>query len=149
VKARTHDGTDPRPLIIQGGMGAGISDWRLARAVSSQGQLGVVSGTALDAILARRLQTGDPGGHMRRALDRFPAPPIADRIWNTYFVPGGKDAAKPFTNGRVYVNYIGAGEAPDRVRAAFGADKYEKLVAIKRKYDPMNVFRINQNIVPG
>jgi len=59
------------------------------------------------------------------------------------------DAAKPFTNGRVYVNYIGAGEAPDRVRAAFGADKYEKLVAIKRKYDPMNVFRINQNIVPG
>jgi len=47
------------------------------------------------------------------------------------------------------VNYIGAGEAPDRVRAAFGADKYDRLVAIKRKYDPMNVFRINQNIVPG
>jgi nitronate monooxygenase len=88
---------DRRPLIIQGGMGAGISDWRLARAVSSQGQLGVVSGTALDAILARRLQTGDPGGHMRRALDRFPSPPIADRIWNTYFVPGGKAAAKPFS----------------------------------------------------
>jgi FAD/FMN-containing dehydrogenase len=59
------------------------------------------------------------------------------------------DAAKPFTNGRVYVNYLGAGEAPDRVRAAFGADKYERLVAVKRKYDPMNVFRINQNIVPG
>ena len=63
-------------------MGAGISDWRLARAVSSQGQLGVVSGTALDAILTRRLQTGDAGGHMRRALDRFPSRPIADRIWN-------------------------------------------------------------------
>ena len=59
------------------------------------------------------------------------------------------EAAKPFTNGRVYVNYIGAGEAPDRVRAAFGADKYERLVSVKRKYDPMNVFRINQNIVPG
>jgi nitronate monooxygenase len=85
-----------RPLIIQGGMGAGISDWRLARAVSSQGQLGVVSGTALDAILTRRLQTGDPGGHMRRALDQFPSREIADRIWNTWFVPGGKSAAKPF-----------------------------------------------------
>ena len=49
------------PVIIQGGMGAGVSSWRLARAVSSTGQLGVVSGTALDVILARRLQEGDPG----------------------------------------------------------------------------------------
>ena len=40
------------PTIIQGGMGAAVSDWRLANAVSSHGQLGVVSGTALDAILA-------------------------------------------------------------------------------------------------
>ncbi len=44
------------PIIIQGGMGAGISDWRLARAVSRLGQLGVVSGTALDQILARRFR---------------------------------------------------------------------------------------------
>ena len=70
------------PRIIQGGMGAGISDWRLARAVAAAGQLGVVSGTALDSILARRLQMGDPEGHLRRALDcrnggrerRLPAP---------------------------------------------------------------------------
>ena len=96
MKARTHDGTDPRPLIIQGGMGAGISDWRLARAVSAQGQLGVVSGTALDAILTRRLQTGDPGGHVRWALDRFPSQAMADRIRDTYFVAGGKSATKPF-----------------------------------------------------
>ena len=56
------------PVIIQGGMGVGVSNWRLANAVSSRGQLGVVSGTALDVVLARRLQDGDPGGHMRRAL---------------------------------------------------------------------------------
>ena len=36
-----------RPTIIQGGMGAAISNWRLARAVAKEGQLGVVSGTAL------------------------------------------------------------------------------------------------------
>ncbi|MCC7416059.1 MAG: nitronate monooxygenase [Acidobacteria bacterium] len=78
------------PRIIQGGMGVGISDWRLARAVSSLGQLGVVSGTALDQILARRLQDGDPGGHMERALARFPVPALAARVWDTYFVPGGK-----------------------------------------------------------
>ncbi|VAW06245.1 Enoyl-[acyl-carrier-protein] reductase [FMN], partial [hydrothermal vent metagenome] len=78
------------PLIIQGGMGAAVSDWRLARAVSVTGQLGVVSGTALDAILARRLQVGDPGGHMRRALAAFPIPEIASRIMDRYFIEGGK-----------------------------------------------------------
>ena len=55
-------------------MGVGISNWRLASAVSRLGQLGVVSGTALDQVLARRLQDGDPGGHVRRSLARFPVP---------------------------------------------------------------------------
>lgn len=77
-------------------MGAGVSDWRLARAVSSEGQLGVVSGTAIDAILARRLQEGDPGGHMRRGLDHFPVPAIAERIWQRFYVKGGKPSNKPF-----------------------------------------------------
>jgi nitronate monooxygenase len=79
-------------------MGAGISDWRLARAVSSRGQLGVVSGTALDAILVRRLQDGDPGGHMRRALDQFPVPDMADRIRRTYYVAGGKAPSRPYVS---------------------------------------------------
>lgn len=78
------------PLIIQGGMGVGVSSWRLANAVSAQGQLGVVSGTALDQVLARRLQDGDPGGHIRRALDHFPFPAMAARAWNRFFIPGGK-----------------------------------------------------------
>jgi len=71
-------------------MGAGVSDWRLARAVSRAGQIGVVSGTGLDAIYLRRLQDGDPGGHMRRALEAFPIAGVADRIVDTYFVEGGK-----------------------------------------------------------
>ncbi len=78
------------PVIIQGGMGAGVSNWRLAQAVSRLGQLGVVSGTALDQILARRLQDGDPGRHMRRGLDRFPFRKMAERIWEKYYIPGGK-----------------------------------------------------------
>ncbi len=84
------------PLIIQGGMGAAVSDWRLANAVSRTGQLGVISGTALDAILARRLQLGDPGGHMRRALEAFPIPDVAKRIIDKYFIDGGKDEDTPF-----------------------------------------------------
>ena len=67
------------PKIIQGGMGVGVSNWRLANAVSRLGQLGVVSGTALDAIFVRRLADGDLGGHMRKGVEAFPfsqmAPP--------------------------------------------------------------------------
>jgi len=78
------------PRIIQGGMGAGVSNWRLARAVSELGELGVVSGTGLDQIMARRLQSGDPGGHVRRALGHFPLRQIADRILDMLYVPGGR-----------------------------------------------------------
>ncbi len=78
------------PTIIQGGMGAGVSSWRLARAVGRAGQLGVVSGTALDQILVRRLQDGDPSGQVRHGLDHFPFPETAERIWRTYYIAGGK-----------------------------------------------------------
>ncbi len=84
------------PRIIQGGMGVGVSNWRLANAVSKLGQLGVVSGTALDSLFVRRIADGDPGGHMRRGLDAFPFPEMAKRIWDEYFVPGGKAASAPY-----------------------------------------------------
>lgn len=84
------------PQIIQGGMGVGVSNWRLANAVSRLGQLGVVSGTALDAIFVRRLAEGDKGGHMRKGLDAFPFPEMARRVWQEYFVPGGKPAGTPY-----------------------------------------------------
>jgi nitronate monooxygenase len=84
------------PKIIQGGMGVGVSNWRLAQAVSKLGQLGVVSGTALDSVFVRRLADGDRGGHMRRGLDAFPFQEMAKRIWQEYFVPGGKSAGTPY-----------------------------------------------------
>ena len=71
-------------------MGAGVSDWRLANAVSRLGQLGVVSGTALDEILMRRLQDGDADGAMRRGLAHFPFARMAARIREKYFIAGGK-----------------------------------------------------------
>lgn len=81
--------TFPLPPIIQGGMGIGVSNWQLARTVSMLGQLGVVSGTVIDTVMARRLQDGDPGGHVRRALAAFPDPEIAAWILDSYFVEGG------------------------------------------------------------
>jgi NAD(P)H-dependent flavin oxidoreductase YrpB (nitropropane dioxygenase family) len=84
------------PVIIQGGMGVGVSSWQLARAVARAGQLGVVSGTALDVVLARRLQDGDDGGHMRRALAAFPAPEVAQRVLDQYFQPEGRPEGRPY-----------------------------------------------------
>jgi nitronate monooxygenase len=86
----------PDPVIIQGGMGVGVSNWNLARAVSMTGQLGVVSGTALDMVFVRRLQLGDAGGHIRRALTHFPLQEWVGPIWERYFIPGGKSKEKPF-----------------------------------------------------
>ena len=84
------------PKIIQGGMGVGVSNWKLARAVSRLGQLGVVSGTALDQVLVRRLADGDEDGQMRRGFDAFPFPEMAKRIWSDYFQTGGKPAGTPY-----------------------------------------------------
>lgn len=85
-----------RPVVIQGGMGVAVSGWRLAREVSLAGHLGVVSGTAMDAVLARRLQDGDEGGHYRRALAHFPDAAMAQRVVDAYFVEGGRSADTPY-----------------------------------------------------
>jgi FAD/FMN-containing dehydrogenase len=48
----------------------------------------------------------------------------------------------------VYVNFLGGDEDPDRVREAYGRGVYDRLVDVKTKYDPDNVFHHNQNIRP-
>jgi FAD binding domain/Berberine and berberine like len=60
------------------------------------------------------------------------------------------EAMQPFATGGVYVNYLGreADEGADRIKAAYGAEKYRRLVALKNTYDPTNLFRLNQNIKP-
>lgn len=70
-------------------MGVAISSWSLARAVSLEGQLGVVSGTGIDTVMIRRLQDGDPGGHMRRALSAFPVQDLVEPVLERYYVKGG------------------------------------------------------------
>jgi FAD/FMN-containing dehydrogenase len=57
------------------------------------------------------------------------------------------DAMQPHAGERVYVNFLGE-EGGNRVRQAYGARNYERLVELKRAYDPTNFFRLNQNIEP-
>ena len=54
---------------------------------------------------------------------------------------------QPYARG-VYVNYLGVGDNPERVRDAYGAAKYARLAALKHTYDPQNLFHRNQNILP-
>ncbi|UOF02508.1 beta/alpha barrel domain-containing protein [Bdellovibrio reynosensis] len=84
------------PIIIQGGMGIAVSSWKLAKTVSLTGQLGVVSGTAINSVLVRRLQDGDKDGDTRRAMKAFPNQAIANQILATYFIEGGKEATKAY-----------------------------------------------------
>ena len=85
------------PTIIQGGMGVAVSSWRLASAVARRGQLGVVSGTALDLVLARRLEDGDLDGSVRRAMAAFPVPAIVDRVLKRHLRPGGRAPGVAYT----------------------------------------------------
>jgi FAD/FMN-containing dehydrogenase len=57
------------------------------------------------------------------------------------------DAMQLHAGGRVYLNFLGE-EGGNRVRQAYGARNYERLVELKRTYDPTNFFRLNQNIEP-
>ena len=84
------------PRVIQGGMGVAVSNWRLARAVSRTGQLGVVSGSMLDTVFVRRLQDGDAGGHMRRAIAAFPVPEVGEEILRRYFNAAGRAPGAPY-----------------------------------------------------
>ncbi|MFU8894338.1 MAG: nitronate monooxygenase [Luteolibacter sp.] len=109
------------PPIIQGGMGVGVSGWRLARAVSQTGQLGVVSGTALDLLLTRNLQLGDPDGYLRRALEAFPDADVVDRILERYWIPGGKPDDAPFRTPPMFSHRPSRDSAWLTIASAFAA----------------------------
>ncbi|MBL9209523.1 MAG: hypothetical protein JNL92_03595 [Opitutaceae bacterium] len=79
---------------VRGGKIREVSNWHLARVVAQAGQLGVVSGAALNTILVRRLRQGDFGGAIRWALDRCPLRAAARRIQSRYFIPGGVSAVR-------------------------------------------------------
>jgi FAD/FMN-containing dehydrogenase len=71
----------------------------------------------------------------------------AEDARNIQWVRGLWQALQPFSTGNIYVNYE-SDVGVDRVQAAYGAAKYERLVALKNAYDPTNVFRFNANITP-
>ena len=110
---------DDLPWIIQGGMGVGVSNWILANAVSKQGQLGVVSGTCVDSILVRRLQDGDIGGHVRRAMAHFPIPHVAETVLAKFFLPEGRPPRTPYKALPMYKQTVSLARQQVTMIAAF------------------------------
>lgn len=100
-------------------MGVAVSDWRLARAVSLAGPLGVVSGTGIDTVLVRRLQDGDPDGHVRRAMAAFPKKSVADTILSRYFRPRGRVAGTPYAMLPMYRTHVSATREQVTIMANF------------------------------
>jgi nitronate monooxygenase len=110
---------DRLPQIIQGGMGVAVSNWRLANAVSRAGQLGVISGTGMDTVLVRRLQDGDPAGHVRRAMERFPIPGVAQEMLDRYFNANGRHAGVPYKLLPMYKQTMSAAKQRVTILANF------------------------------
>ena len=107
------------PRIIQGGMGVGVSDWRLANAVARAGQLGVVSGSLIDTVFVRRLQDGDPGGHVRRAMAHFPIAGVAADAMRLYFRAEGLPAGAPYKALPMYKQQVSDARQRVTVLASF------------------------------
>ena len=117
--------------------------------------------------------TGFDLHHMEGAFGRVPAdatpfPGRSARFWlnvygfwpeasddaaRTAFVRGFAADMAPHASGAQYVNFLGregdGGDAVEAARTVYGPAAFERLVALKRRYDPDNLFRLNHNIPPG
>jgi hypothetical protein len=85
--------------------------------------------------------------YMVALINDWDGPDAADRSVHEAWLQEFWQAVRPYGTG-VYVNFLEA-EERDRIREAYPGATYERLAAIKRKYDPTNFFNLNQNIAPN
>ncbi|MDT8369455.1 MAG: nitronate monooxygenase [Longimicrobiales bacterium] len=133
------------PSVIQGGMGVAVSSWPLARAVSMAGGLGVVSGTALDTVLVRRLQEGDFGGDVRRAMAHFPLPDVVEEVLERFFRPEGKAPDEPFEILPLYRRVVSMG----RERLIMLANFVEVFLAREGHDGPIGINLMTKIQIPN
>jgi FAD/FMN-containing dehydrogenase len=105
-------------------------------------------GGAVQRVKADATAFGDRSMPFMLSLDAI-WPDAADDDKNINWVRNFWNDMQRHSTGRMYLNFPGLGEGQSLVRDAYGAEIYAKLQKIKRKYDPGNVFRMNQNILPG
>jgi FAD/FMN-containing dehydrogenase len=103
---------------------------------------GAVARVGGDALLGLR-----NAAYNYHILTQWPNP-ADDPETHIAWTRGMDEALKPWTNERVYLNFIGD-EGEERVKSGYGPEKYVRLAALKAEYDPENLFRLNQNIKPS
>ncbi len=126
-------------------MGIAVSGWKLARAVSRNGGLGVVSGTAINSVLVRKLQDGDLDGSMRRALGAFPDQALVSAILSSYFLEGGKSKELPYKRAPMY----SLSSSPDLLKLTVVANFCEVWLAKQGHNHPVGVNLLEKIILPN
>lgn len=104
-------------------------------------------GGAVQRIPADATAFGDRSMPFMLSLDAIWSNPADDNA-NISWVRDCWQDMQRHSTGRMYLNFPGLGEGENLVRDAFGAETYGRLQAVKRKFDPENMFRMNQNILP-
>ncbi|MFO8099620.1 MAG: nitronate monooxygenase [Salinibacter sp.] len=126
---RTDLKLDSLPSIIQGGMGIGVSTWRLARHVAQRGEIGVISGTAIDTVVVRELQDGDP--HDRRSVLRtYPDDAIVEHLIDRFYRPEGRPDGAPYD-----LLPIHRFDAPARAQRILAAATYTEVRMATQGHD--------------
>jgi hypothetical protein len=105
-------------------------------------------GGAFARVAADATAFGDRSMPYMLSIDAMWSKPEDDAT-NIAWARGFWSDMRRHSDGRLYLNFPGHGEDAGLVRQAVGAGTYARLVEVKRKYDPTNFFRINQNIPPG
>ncbi len=104
-------------------------------------------GGAVQRVAAEATAFGDRSMPFMLSLDAIWSKPADDNA-NIGWVRDYWQDMQRYSTGRMYLNFPGLGEGENLVRDAFGTEIYGRLQAIKRRYDPNNIFRMNQNILP-
>jgi FAD/FMN-containing dehydrogenase len=156
---RLYDGLFPKGVhrayfksVYLNGLTDGMIDEIAPRAADRPSDLTLCSvwhlGGAVSRIPADATAFGDRNMRFMLSIDSIWRKPVEDernlawsrKFWNDF---------KHHSDGRAYLNFAGFGEeGEDLVRHSYGADNYKRLAALKTKYDPANLFRLNQNIRP-
>jgi FAD/FMN-containing dehydrogenase len=151
--------------MLDGGMPTGVHEYFKIDWLSS------LSDEAIDTVVRHADQLPAPfgqlilapmGGAVRRSAEKDIALSVVDAPWlyfclsmwmdpaederNTAWARGFAAAMREFAHGTAFSNFIEPDEG-GRLRASYGEERYRRLVEVKRRWDPDNLFRLNQNIV--
>ena len=104
-------------------------------------------GGAVQRVAADATAFGDRSMTFMFSLDAIWSDAVEDDA-NIKWVRSSWQSMQRFSTGRMYLNFPGLGEGENLVRDAFGLKAYQRLQVVKLKYDPTNIFKMNQNILP-